>query len=324
MKTRAWLSVLTLGVASVGLAGCGEEPPVPTPRVVSNDVPILTPERTTEIISSTKALIDKADAAFNGEELKGRMSGPLLDLRVAQFRLRGLDSQAPITPLMYGDPTRVAYSGRAYPRNFVALTEGNGHTPTFSVYTSANPTDLYHLWAEVPLLPGATSPAIVSSRGEVITPHPSYSVKDAVAAYVDSVLGRQNAVPVEADQVRAILAAHDQGIREALKDLATVDFSAAGDADTARVFPTKDGGVAVFFYLRYAFDITKKTQGSTIVLRDAVGRLLTASPTDDRAVIEKAAHLKYGLMVGIHIPADAGKVRAFAASESTLISATRE
>ncbi|MDQ1286841.1 MAG: hypothetical protein QG622_406, partial [Actinomycetota bacterium] len=159
--TGRWMTVL---VALLVTAGCGDDVRTPSVPDAAGEHPAVTPRQAALILGSIDAALVRAASARDVAAAGARVTGPAregLAATVLVDKALNRPSTAPPAPTT---PKLLLTRGRPWPRWFLAAgATPASATPVLRVLVSPDPRSPYGLWGQLVLLPGKQLPEMVSA-----------------------------------------------------------------------------------------------------------------------------------------------------------------
>lgn len=255
---RRGTTIVVAGIAAtLALAGCAAEPPMPVPAPPLAQAAALLDDQANRVIVDSFAQIHKADLALDAELLGDRIAGDALTVRTAQYKVAQTVA-AEVPDVLPADMQAVYVSGvEDWPRMLasVSVQPGDNLTPVVSLWLQDDVSAKYSLRAWAHMIPGASMPPMPSdttgaSQLAITDPSVDPTAQAAIEQYVEyllagpeSELAANFAPDTYAERLfaaRAALTTAAQGAGGAYSD--TIE----ADLEGTYVFGTADGGALVF------------------------------------------------------------------------------
>lgn len=333
---RPVTAAVALALLASGLSACSSKD-MDVPAVVANTEShvAMSPTRFTEVQKSIFSSVAAADESRDGAKLAARVTGPMLTIREAQYRVKNIlaDSYA-LTALSSNASGTAISSNAAFPRlalSIMAPVQG-ANLQTIDVFAQPSARENWKLWANLVILPGATVPGVTSGSGgaqivdadnaEGLAASPSA----AMAAYVNLNQTRSDAqgLTFADDRLRNAIAHSQDTNAAAVSGVGTASMSYAADESGVRAFRTDDGGALVFGQMNYEAAISVPS-GRKVTISTSQGKIAAGSPDGSTVLDGQTMTAKNAVIVGIYVPpANAADttLKVVAASESAIVSVT--
>ncbi len=179
-RRRGMIAVPVVLVGALALAGCtpgsigSAAKPSPTPSSSSADAsalepPAVTPKQVARIISRVSDVATKADAARDGTLIATRFDGAALQLRLANYAIRGGDAAQPGLPAIPDGPVKLVLPQQtvSWPRTvFVVIQDDKDQTiPPVALYLEqADARSDYKVSYAITLEPSAKLPDVAPAN----------------------------------------------------------------------------------------------------------------------------------------------------------------
>ncbi|NLF03776.1 MAG: hypothetical protein GX593_02010 [Actinomycetales bacterium] len=151
-----------LAVGALALAGCATPLPTPEPDPVpAVPPPTLTTEQVRAVLDDVAERLEKADDALDADVLEGRVTGPALTIRSAEFTVNeALEDDVDLISVPTSPRTIVVPTTDVWPRSVFVVTEQpeDLQSPRLLVLTQDEPRAPYELWTWSRLLPDRQVP----------------------------------------------------------------------------------------------------------------------------------------------------------------------
>lgn len=305
-KLTATSLVLALGL---GISACSSTADVPKPVVTTAKEPVVSEETFAAIADATKSALANGDSKKDAKLLNGRVSGPLLARRTAEYALAKALDDFEMDPIVI-DPSSVPIaSGVGFPRTVmtVAGPQGGENLTTLSVWKQDYARSNFKLWAEAEIFPGTDVPALKSTSNDAVGTA-KLDAKDYVtdpskvmAAYVEYSKKREmgDVKFTKDDPLFTQIGEQQKTLSNALGDLGTVVTAYSAATTVPASVNTEDGGLIMLVPMDYSLTFDVKTDGATVRIGDAIGAL-----ADDSGKVEVTDLLtaRYQTTVAFYVP----------------------
>lgn len=326
-STRILLSTAMAGtLALASLSGCTttaqrKEVPKPTKTV---SYPALRTEQVDSVLKAVNAALAVGDKSFDANDLSGRVAGPALKMRSAQYKMHQKNSNSSPTALPASSELATVTSGNDWPRSLINVTGADGNGAKYvEVIRQSKATDPYKLWQWMQLLPKASLPEtdvvargsktldIKSDKGLLLSP------ETAINTWAQTVFDEKakNADKVFVDPLmegkREELKSLKEGVGSAGKVATSISPLEIKENTLAIDLPAKNGALVATTYTQEV-NLTDVASDKPITLSGDVVNLL-----DNGKITEKATWNRV-ICVLLQIPpknTKDGKIRVVAASE---------
>lgn len=302
---RRFLSAAAVTGLAATLAACSNGiPQVSAPSGTPSPYPVLDADRLTEVLTRIGSTLETADAAKDGDALKGYLTGPALEMRKAEYAVAtAANDNALIHVFSTTSQAGAVGLSTGFPRTALVVTEATSATdsPYLLALSQEEARDPFELWGWVRLFSGVQVPATsiasvgseqidAESTGLVATP------QTVLENYVDALNNPEgeNGTAFANDTLRQRIAS-EKAVD--LGGMGTVSVSAEVGDDGFRGLRTADGGAIVMTTLRFSTVYTKTTAGANLNVGGNVGALL-----GDQAVRGTVTAV-YDAIVAFSIPA---------------------
>ena len=318
------MSVIVAASTAALLAGTGAAAqasqtadPAATPGASSTAAPaaggpVLLDAQFRRILEQVASATDSGDAAKDSKKLATRVAGSELEVRTQNYKIRSrvasYDARMPVraTKLL----TTVVTSKRAWPRQALAVTQGEGNVvPQLLTLVQKSPRENYKLVGTSPLQPGTTFPSIARNGTETLAAGDKsgllYSGQEALAGLADrlsnedstfkSKLVEGESSPYIADTLSYQADVVKSGVNGKFA------FTHKVVPDSAVVFRTADGGALVLGRLTFNFDGTPKSEGDKLSIGNDAAVLAGGKETTSGMV------LNFAESVAVYVPPTGSK-----------------
>lgn len=218
------------------------------------------------------------------------LAGTFAEVEKSRIGLSGASATA--TGLSRSEAPKVLAisEGKSFPRVLLATTlEQQASRQYLESFESAAPTDPFRLENRVPMLPGATLPALPTVKagaplvsaddGEGLVMSPQAAV-DAYAAGLTYPTPTANEAVDSTDSFATLLVGNQKKQAEALGDLATYAVSQSSVPEALRAFRLADGGAVVFGRINRSDVLTAGSNTKELTVPEAYQKLTgTATAT---------------------------------------------
>ncbi|MDQ1595017.1 MAG: hypothetical protein QOH40_1573 [Arthrobacter pascens] len=274
--------------------------------------PVLLDAQFRRILEQVASATDSGDAAKDSKKLATRVAGSELEVRTQNYKIRSrvasYDARMPVraTKLL----TTVVTSKRAWPRQVLAVTQGEGNVvPQLLTLVQKSPRENYKLVGTSPLQPGTTFPSIARNGTETLAAGDKsgllYSGQEALSGLADrlsnedstfkSKLVEGESSPYIADTLSYQADVVKSGVNGKFA------FTHKVVPDSAVVFRTADGGALVLGRLTFNFDGTPKSEGDKLSIGNDAAVLAGGKETTSGMV------LNFAESVAVYVPPTGSK-----------------
>ena len=327
--TRPMVAVPVLLVSGLVLSGCsadfwptGGSPdavvsPTPTPTSAvapDRDVPppAVTVPQLERIVTDISALAVDADANRNAEAIATRFTGPALEKRLANYKIRGADPSIAALPALPASPLRLTLPQQSstWPRVVMTVLrdEADSKTaPTALVLRQESPRADYLVEYMIQLEAAATVPKVAPATigAPIIAPDSTFLLlsPDKVAAAYADVLQQGEASPsfamfeAEGDSFRTQVTELKNSRKAGLPATASIEFGAAAGTGRTVALATSDSGSIVAVSLTETETVKPVDAGATVSPEGASKALSGITAT------AKGITSTYGDQLLFHVPA---------------------
>lgn len=290
------------------LAGCAGEVPQPHPEpAATTPQPVLEPERIERILGEVEETIEAADSELDPALLDGRVTGPALDMRAAEYRLaQASDGERAPTPLTTASQVEAVAATDEWPRSAVVISHvpDDANLPLLLVLTQADARSQYQLWFWTSLLPGVQTPSIanVETGSPQLAPDAEgllLSPLETVAGYAELLADPDGARAAQfgPDPFREGYVSMIQALRETVEVAGEVAEDYAVRDGSVVALQAVDGGAVVVGVIEATLTITKTVEGGSLEAGGDIGLLMGES-----ADIEGSAEAHYLIPVAFSVP----------------------
>jgi hypothetical protein len=320
----------TVALAAI-LGACAGPLPRPLPAAVPAVAPpALSVAQSQGVLSRIGEALAVGDAALDPAGLAGRLTGPALAIRTAEYvRAKATAGAEPPTVLPMDDQTLIVPDTTGWPRTQFVVTQqpADLQAPRLLVLTQATARDPYRLWGWARLGPGVRMPATADTAtgsvplapdagGLLVTP------TQALAQYADVLAngsGSAFAATFPADFFRTSIESKRTGYADSVKTVATVTETYTPTPDSVYALATADGGAIVVGSLTTA-TTTTVAQGS-VALNDPFEAALAG-----RTSVTKSSLRTWTDVVAFYVPPASSPTKQVQvlAAEHALTSVTGE
>lgn len=292
-RTRVKL-LLAVGTAIAVLAACSPQVPQVDPKLtLDQPVQVVTVAQLEKVLDAVAGNLSAAEDAKDGQLLSGRVTGPGLVLRQADFNVHAANAEIALPPLSVTDPLisdpqpAMISSDPEFARSVFVFTQASADAggKRLLLLTQTEARSNYQLWGWTRLLPGVELTQLPALSEPVATVAPNsadlVTAPDAVVdAYVDVLNKGANsefAEQFEEDSFRQQLAEIQQALAESLaaaKGTRTMTFVRA-ESPVVGMYTT-DGGAILMAELSSLETMTVPA-GATLSTSPRVQALLGAT-----------------------------------------------
>ncbi|HSP51910.1 MAG TPA: hypothetical protein VLO00_03355 [Cryobacterium sp.] len=327
--TRSMAAVPVILISGLVLSGCsadfwpaGSSPeaavsstPTPTGTAApAADVPppAVTVPQLERIVADIAALTADADANLNAETLATRFTGPALEKRLANYKIRGADAAIAPLPALPTAPLRLTLPQQSstWPRVVMTVLQDEADTaaaPTALVLRQETPRADYLVEYMIQLEAAATVPKVAPATigAPIIAPDSTFLLlsPDQLAAAYAEVLQQGEASPsfglfeAEGDSFRTQVTDLKNSRKAALPSTASIEFGAAAGTGRTVALATNDSGSIVAVSLTETETVKPVDAGATVSPEGASKALSGITAT------AKGITSTYGDQLLFHVPA---------------------
>ncbi|MCU1518497.1 MAG: hypothetical protein JWQ75_3218 [Pseudarthrobacter sp.] len=261
--------------------------------------PVLLDAQLRRILEQVSAAADAGDAAKDAGKLAERVAGTELEVRTQNYKIRSqvgsYEARMPVrsTKLL----TTVVTSLRAWPRQVLAVTQGDGNVvPQLLTLVQPSPRENYKLVETTPLQPGTTFPSIDREGTETMAPADKtgllYSGEEALAGLADRLTTADSSfkdklVEGESSPYIADTLSYQAEVVTSGEN-GNFSFTHKVVPESTVVFRTADGGALVMGRLNFGFDGTPKAAGDKLTIGDDAAALAGGKETTTGMVLNFA------------------------------------
>ncbi|TFC84515.1 hypothetical protein E3O67_13005 [Cryobacterium sp. TMT3-29-2] len=327
--TRSMVAVPVILVSGLVLSGCSADfwPAASTPEAAvsatptptgteapAQDVPppAVTVPQLERIVTGIATLTVDADANLNAEALATRFTGPALEKRLANYKIRGVDPAIAALPPLPTSPLRLTLPQQSstWPRVVMTVLQDEADTataPTALVLRQESPRADYLVEYMIQLEAAATVPKVAPATigAPIIAPDSTFLLlsPDQVAAAYADVLQLGEASPsfglfeAEGDSFRTQVTELKNSRKEGLPTTASIEFGAAAGTGPTVALATNDSGSIVAVSLTETETVKPVDAGATVSPEGASKALSGITAT------AKGITSTYGDQLLFHVPA---------------------
>jgi hypothetical protein len=330
---RSMIAVPVVLATGLALSGCSPEfwpvtAPEPSgtaqitasPTATSTDAPVideLPPPAVTQpqlerIVGDIVTLTAEADAALDADRLGTRFTGPALEQRLANYKIRTADpSFTPAVALPAAPPTlTLPQQTASWPRTVMTVlqSEDEESVPTMAlVLKQASPREKYLVEYSIQLEASAKVPDVApaSIGAPLIAPDNKFMVMapgEVGPAYADLLLNGEasatyDAFEPEGDTARVLLGVENKAKQETeLEDTGSIEFSNAAGVGEVVALATNDSGSIVAVSINEITTVKAVNGRATITLKGPSKALSGIEST------AKGVQSTYGEQMLFHVP----------------------
>ncbi|NYF11221.1 hypothetical protein HDC94_002377 [Leifsonia sp. AK011] len=327
-RRRGLVAVPIFLVTALVMSGCSadfwpdlEAGATPTPTATVPAAAELSPPATTvrqveRIVAKVSAVTTEADANLDGSLLETRFAGPALELRLANYTIRGADPSAAALPAIPDGPVKVTLPQQTdtWPRTVFAVIQDDKDAtipPVALFLVQEDPRSDYKVNYAITLEPSAVLPDVApASIGAARLPADSglllKTPENTAVAYADILMQDVDSehyllFESEGDSLRTSVGLEAKNaLKASLPTTATASFSnAVGEAEPIAI-ATNDAGAIVAVNLEETTTVTPTEAGAAI---NPSGQVKTLSGV---AVSTKGVTATYGDQLLFYIPPAGG------------------
>ena len=327
--TRSMVAVPVLLVSGLVLSGCSADfwPAATTPEAAmsttptptgtaapTQDVPppAVTVAQLERIVTAIAALTADADANLNAEAIATRFTGPALEKRLANYKIRAADAAIAALPALPTSPLRLTLPQQSstWPRVVMTVlqdTADSATAPTALVLRQESPRADYLVEYMIQLEAAAMVPKVAPAAigAPIIAPDSTFlllSPDKLAAAYAD-VLQQGEASPsfglfqAEGDSFRTQVTELKNSRKSGLPATASIEFGAAAGTGRTVALATNDSGSIVAVSLTETETVKPVDVGATVSPEGASKALSGITAT------AMGITSTYGDQILFHVPA---------------------
>ncbi|MCU1447651.1 hypothetical protein [Cryobacterium sp.] len=274
--------------------------------------PAVTQPQLERIVGEIVTLTTAADAALDADSLGTRFTGPALEQRLANYKIRSADSSftptvaLPAAPLTLTLPQQTS----TWPRVVMTVlqSEDEASVPTMAlVLKQASPREKYLVEYTIQLEASAKVPDVApaSIGAPLIAPDNKFMVMapaEVGPAYADLLLNGEASATfplfdAEGDTARTQLGVESKAQREAdLEDTGSIEFSNAAGSGEVVALATNDSGSIVAVSINEITQVKAVNGKATITLEGPSKALSGIEST------AKGVESTYGTQILFHVP----------------------
>ncbi|KGM13593.1 hypothetical protein N869_12915 [Cellulomonas bogoriensis 69B4 = DSM 16987] len=269
------MTVTTGAVAlCVLLAACASPLPEPDPEPQGAPPPAVVPAQVDRVLDDLADVLAEADAEGDASILRGRVEGPALTLRSAEYEVADAadDDEGVVTVVPARAQTVIVPTTQEWPRTVMVVTEApeDLQPPLLLTLVQAEPRDPYRLWAWARLFPGVQMPATnqpelgseVTDAGDLVL-----DPEEVVQGYVDLLRENDEAEHwdlFEEDPLREGIATTRRAFRSLVDENGTLSQRYRPGEGAPQVIGTADGGAIVVGTMETITTITLEDSTLTV------------------------------------------------------------
>ncbi|TCL80647.1 MULTISPECIES: hypothetical protein [unclassified Curtobacterium] len=325
--SRAFIAVPVVLVGTLALAGCssdywpqGGDPSLATPTPTASatgaaettEPTAATKQQITRVVERIATVAKQSDGARDRDLAKTRFTGAALDLRLANYSIRGKDSDAKAPPAISAGQVCVALPQQTdtWPRTvFVIVAEDCDAKSAPQALTLVQDTarDPYKVAYDVSLEADAKIPSLAPTSigaallapqskllaiapDQVATAYGDILSKDSKSEYADL-------FATEGDGLRTTIGkAYKDKKAKSLPDTAKIEYSSEAPEDSAVAIATDDAGALVSADLNEIEKVTPTASGAEVNTEGAV-KALSGVDTS-----KKGISATYGVQLLFYVP----------------------
>lgn len=324
---RGMIAVPVVLVSALALQGCSAEfwpaapvaAPTPSATAVADPETELPPPAVTvpqlkRIVERIAAATAEADANRDVELAKTRLDGAALELRLANYAIRGADASVAALPAIPSGPVKIILPKQTdnwnTPRVVFAVIQDTGDetvAPVALLLTQASPRENYKVSYAVALEPEVKLPPVAPASLGTAQLDPDLPIftflPSQVAAAYGDILDKDvdaefyDLFQVEGDTLRTQVGlAKKNEKRAALPTTAAIDFGHAAGIGETTVLATNDAGALVFASLNELETVRPVEAGAAV---NAVGAVKALS---GKTMSTKGISATYGDQLLFYVP----------------------
>ncbi|TFB58685.1 hypothetical protein E3N86_13305 [Cryobacterium sp. Hz7] len=274
--------------------------------------PAVTVPQLERIVADIASLTADADANLNADILATRFTGPALEKRLANYKIRGADPAIAALPALPTSPLRLTLPQQSstWPRVVMTVLQDEADTaaaPTALVLRQESPRADYLVEYMIQLEAAATVPKVAPATigAPIIAPDSTFLLlsPDQVAAAYADVLQLGEASPsyalfeAEGDSFRTQVTELKTSRQAGLPSTASIEFGAAAGTGRTVALATNDSGSIVAVSLTETETVKPVDAGATVSPEGASKALSGITAT------AKGITSTYGDQLLFHVPA---------------------
>ena len=332
---KSMIAVPVVLVSGLVLSGCSPEfwpspapeasgtataTPVPSaegteePVVDTTAAPAVTVPQLERIVGDVVTLTGAADASLDADSISTRFTGPALEQRLANYKVRTADPESAATTALPDAPLRLTLPQQtdSWPREVMTVlqSEDEATVPTMAlVLTQASPRENYLVEYAIQLRASAKVPGVAPATiGAVaVTPDNKFMsmAPEAVGpAYADILLNGEaspaySLFEAEGDTARVQLGVQSKQDKEAaLEETATIEFSNAVGSGDVVALATNDSGSIVAVSVNETTTVTSVNGKAEIEVTSGPSRALSGIDKTTKGI-----ESTWGEQYLFHVPA---------------------
>lgn len=275
---RRFAAALTLALtATLAACGSGQLPEPSAEPAPATPTAVIEVAHLEQILQQVGETLAAADAASNGDQLAGRVSGPAEAMRRAEYQLAAASGgENAVTPLVTDAQVEIVAATDGWPRvvHVVTVIPEGTNLPLLLTLVQPEARANYTLWSWVRLLPGVQMPLTVNAAaGSPVLPPDSDALRvtpaQAVEYYADLLDQGADSEFVDlfaADAFRETQEAELSNLNDAVSAVASAEQSwSVNDAGTYSL-GTDSGGAIVVGVLDKTLSVQRTVAGSSLTV----------------------------------------------------------
>jgi hypothetical protein len=274
--------------------------------------PAVTEAQAKRIVARISATVEEADATGNAELIATRMAGPALELRLANYKIRAVDTSAPAQPAIPSGPVKIILPQQndTWPRTvFVVIQDETNDkiAPMSLMLVQDDPRAQYKVHYAIALEPGAVIPkvaeaAVGTSRLDVDSKFLSVAPSELWSDYGDILNSDAESAfydlfKVEGDTLRTEVGKAAKDVKKSkIPGTASLTFSNEIGTGQTIALATNDAGALVAVSLNEIETISPVESGAAVNAPSQVAALL------GKALSTKGLRATYGDQLLFYVP----------------------
>lgn len=309
-RRRAFVAAGLLTAGAVLLTGCAPTQPVagasPTPAFETEPVAVTKGQFET-ILANVAATVADADEARDPAVAAQRLTGPALDLRTANYTIRGADST--VTPLaaIPSDIVEVMLPEQTdtWPRRVFAVARADGVQAVALTLIQESPRENYKIAYAETLIESMPDVAPAELGSSVLPPGNNLGLlapEDLAAAYGDILIKGDDSefadlFRADGDSLREAIGVDYKATRRAqLPTSATIEFTNGPGTQEPVAFLTNDSGQIVSLIVDDVETVKPVEPGAAVNPKGQV-KALSGKTASTRGIVAT-----YGLQILFYVP----------------------
>ena len=254
---RKMTSIALVVGASLALAGCVGEPPLPGPAPEMAQTAALLNDQAQRVVTETFANVDAADKANDPTLLDDRVAGDALLVRTAQYKIAAATPDHAPDVLPAEQQALYVSAAETWPRVLASVSAqpGDDLTPVVSLWLQDEIESPYSMRGWAHMIPGASMPTMASDTTGAnqlalddasVDPSPRAAIEEYVEFLRAGPTSELAANYTKDTYSERIFAARDQLTKAAQGAAGSYTDTIEADLVNTYVLQTADGGALVF------------------------------------------------------------------------------